>query len=84
MSKSEYPRIIDSKYKKVKREILKYPSLKKQVPPLLNEMFQAYEKNLEKIADKKGKELLSLMKKMQVGRPKAPKKRRGKPKDLGI
>ena len=78
---SKYPKIFDSKYKKVKREILKYPSLKKQVPPLLNEMYQAYEKNMEKIADKKGKELGILMKKRQVGRPKASKKSRGRPKD---
>jgi len=80
-AESEYPKIFDSKYKKVKREILKYPSLKKQVPPLLNEMYQAYEKNMEKIADKKGNELSILMKKRKVGRPKASKKRRGRPKN---
>ena len=69
---------------KIMKQISKYPELYAQVQPVLKKMENSYEQTLKQIAKENKPQMKKFTKKRKVGRPKAPKKRRGKPKDLGI
>ena len=84
LSDSKYMKTYEPKYKKLKKEISKYPIMKKQIQPFVNQLEQNLTKSLEDIADRKAKDFSSFLEKRKIGRPKATKKSRGRPKDQGI
>ena len=75
---------IDKEYKKIRKEISKYPELKVKVFPFLDKMTQSYNQTIAQIIKENKPEIKKFTKKRKVGRPKSAKKKRGKPKDSGI
>jgi len=74
---------INRKYGLVKKEISKHQSLEK-IPSLVQEMADTYEQAIEQIIKKHEPEIKKFTEKRILGRPKSPKRKRGKPKDTGI
>jgi len=74
----------DREYKKIRKEISKYPELKEKVYPFLDKMMQAYNQTITRIIKEQQPEIKKFTKKRKAGRPKSKKRKRGKPKDTGI
>jgi len=74
----------DREYKKIRKEISKYPELKEKVYPFLDKMMQAYNQTITQIIKEQQPEIKKFTKKRKAGRPKSKKRKRGKPKDTGI
>jgi len=83
-SGSKFPETLELKYKKIKKEISKFPALNEQIQPFLKEIDQNLNKTLRDVTGKKVKEFNSFTERRKIGRPKAAKKPPGRPKDKGI
>ncbi|MGI0057217.1 MAG: hypothetical protein ACREAK_07570 [Nitrosarchaeum sp.] len=81
---SEYAKKLDSDYKKLQKEVSKFPSVKERIQPVVKKMDQNLTKTLKNIIDRKDRDFVSFTEKRKVGRPKATKKPPGRPKDEGI
>ena len=75
---------ISKEYKKIRKEILKYPELKEKVFPFLDKMTKSFDQAIKQIVKENEPEIKKFTKKRKVGRPKLKKKKRGRPKDTGI
>ena len=75
---------ISKEYKKIRKEISKYPELKEKIFPFLEKMAQSYNQTIAQIIKENEPEIKKFTKKRKVGRPKSKKKKRGRPKDTGI
>lgn len=75
---------IDKEYKKIRKEISKYPELKEKVFPFLDKMTKSFDQAITQIIKENELEIKKFTKKRKVGRPKSRKKKRGRPKDTGI
>jgi len=75
---------MDKEYRKIQKEIAKYPELNAQVQPFLKKMVRSYTQTAEQISKESEPEIKEFIKKRKIGRPKFPKKKRGKPKNTGI
>ena len=81
---SKFAKTLEPKYKHLRKEASKFPSLKEQIQPFFKQMDQDLNKTLNDITDRKARELSSFGEKRKVGRPKATKKPPGRPTDKGI
>lgn len=77
---SKFAKTLETKYEHLKKEASKVPSLKEQIQPFFKEMDQNLTRTLNEITDRKSKDFSSFTEKRKVGRPKAARKPRGKPK----
>jgi len=75
---------ISKEYKKIRKEISKYPELKEKVFPFLDKMTKSFDQAIKQIVKENEPEIKKFTKKRKVGRPKSKKKKRGRPKDTGI
>ena len=75
---------IDKEYKKIRKEISKYPELKEKVFPFLDKMTKSFDQAIAQIIKENEPEIKKFTKKRKLGRPKSRKKKRGRPKDSGI
>ncbi len=74
----------DREYKKIRKEISKYPELKEKVFPFLDKMTKSFDQAIAQIIKENEPEIKKFTKKRKLGRPKSRKKKRGRPKDTGI
>ena len=72
---------ISKEYKKIRKEISKYPELKEKIFPFLEKMAQSYNQTIAQIIKENEPEIKKFTKKRKTGRPKSRKKKRGRPKD---
>jgi len=84
LAESSIDKEFDREYKKIRKEVSKYPELKEKVFPFLDKMMQAYDQTITQIIKENEPEIKKFTKKRKLGRPKSKKKKRGKPKDIGI
>ena len=73
---------IDKEYKKIRKEISKYPELKVKVFPFLDKMTQSYNQTIAQIIKENEPEIKKFTKKRKAGRPRSRKKKRGRPKAI--
>jgi len=84
LAESGVDKEIDKEYKKIRKEISKYPKLNEKVFPFLDQMTQSYEQVISQIIKENKPQIKKFTKKRKAGRPKSAKKKRGKPKNTGI
>ena len=81
LAESGVDKEIDKEYKKIRKEISKYPELKEKVFPFLDKMTKSFDQAIIQIIKENEPEIKKFTKKRKVGRPKLKKKKRGRPKD---
>ena len=81
LAESGVDKKINKEYKKIRKEISKYPELKEKIFPFLEKMAQSYNQTIAQIIKENEPEIKKFTKKRKLGRPKSKKKKRGRPKD---
>ncbi len=71
----------DREYKKIRKEISKYPELKEKVFPFLDKMTKSFDQAITQIIKENETEIKKFTKKRKVGRPKSRKKKLVRTKD---
>lgn len=80
---SDAVKTTDKKYQKLRNKVQQYPELR-EIIPAVEDMVNSWEQGMNKIIKENEPHIMKFTKKRKIGRPKLAKKKRGRPKDLGI